>query len=56
MPGLNQPAADWKDRIGASLPPYMVPSELLLAPDLPVSTNGKIDRKALEQIYLTQSR
>lgn len=56
MPGQGQPAVDWKDRIGASLPPYMVPSELLLALDLPVSTNGKIDRKALEQTYLAQSR
>ena len=56
MSGQAQPVLDWKERIGTSLPPYMVPSELLLAPDLPVSTNGKIDRKALEQAYLAQSR
>ena len=55
MPGEAVPAADWKERLGASLPPYMVPSELLLAPELPVSTNGKIDRKALEQAYLARS-
>ena len=56
MPGRGQPATDWKERLAASLPPYMVPSELLLTADLPVSTNGKIDRKALEQAYLTHSR
>jgi D-alanine--poly(phosphoribitol) ligase subunit 1 len=56
MPGQDQPVADWKDLIGTSLPPYMVPSELLLALDLPLSTNGKIDRKALEQAYLASSR
>jgi len=55
MPGHGAPASDWKERLAASLPPYMVPSELLLAPDLPVSTNGKIDRKALEQAYLARS-
>ena len=47
---------DWKERLAASLPAYMVPSELLLAAGLPVSTNGKIDRKALEQAYLAASR
>jgi D-alanine--poly(phosphoribitol) ligase subunit 1 len=55
IPGQSQPAADWKEKLGASLPPYMVPSELLLAAELPVSTNGKIDRKALEQQYLKHS-
>ncbi len=55
MPGQAHPDADWKERLGASLPSYMVPSELLLASELPVSTNGKIDRKALEQQYLQRS-
>ena len=55
MTGQGQPMPDWKERIGASLPPYMVPSELLLATELPVSTNGKIDRKSLEQAYLSRS-
>jgi len=52
IPGQVRPAADWKERLATSLPPYMVPSELLLTADFPVSTNGKIDRKALEQRYL----
>jgi len=30
----------------------MLPSELLVATELPVSTNGKIDRKALEKNYI----
>jgi len=56
LSGRGQPSTDWKAQVGASLPPYMVPSELLVAAELPVSTNGKIDRKALERIYLAQSR
>lgn len=56
MGGATQPVPDWKEQLAASLPPYMVPSELLLAAELPVSTNGKIDRKALEQVYLANSR
>lgn len=44
--------ADWKQQLAAWLPPYMIPSELLPAGDLPVSANGKIDRKALELSYL----
>ncbi len=44
--------ADWKSELGKQVPPYMVPSELLQTDALPMSTNGKIDRKALEQAYL----
>jgi D-alanine--poly(phosphoribitol) ligase subunit 1 len=56
IPGVGQAVSDWKERLAATLPPYMLPSELLLAETLPVSTNGKIDRKALEQAYLAGSR
>lgn len=56
LAGRAQPSPDWKEQVGASLPPYMVPSELLVAAELPVSANGKIDRKSLEQAYLAASR
>ena len=47
---------DWKEQLAKRLPPYMVPTELLVLADLPVSTNGKIDRKALEKSYLQSAR
>ncbi len=41
----------WKDRLALRLPPYMVPSELVACPALPMSNNHKIDRKKLIDIY-----
>ncbi|WP_201191066.1 non-ribosomal peptide synthase/polyketide synthase [Pseudomonas fluorescens] len=38
---------DLKARLRASLPDYMVPAHVLLLETLPMSPNGKIDRKAL---------
>ncbi|MFF5476548.1 amino acid adenylation domain-containing protein [Streptomyces sp. NPDC012935] len=39
--------ADLRDRLGRSLPEYMVPSEFHWRKSLPVTANGKVDRKAL---------
>lgn len=36
-----------RDRLGRSLPQYMVPSEFHRQRSLPVTANGKVDRKAL---------
>ena len=36
-----------RDRLGRSLPEYMVPSEFHRQRSLPVTANGKVDRKAL---------
>ncbi|WP_425587454.1 non-ribosomal peptide synthetase [Streptomyces shaanxiensis] len=36
-----------RDRLGRSLPVYMVPSEFHWQESLPVTANGKVDRKAL---------
>ncbi len=36
-----------RDRLGARLPAYMVPSVIQWRPDLPLTPNGKIDKRAL---------
>ncbi|AIT26646.1 D-alanine--poly(phosphoribitol) ligase [Bordetella holmesii] len=43
--------ADWKRLLAERLPPYMVPTEWVLCPSLPVSNNHKTDRKKLLEIY-----
>lgn len=59
--GAGDPLADgrlgdWKEQLAKRIPHYMVPTELRVMTDLPVSTNGKIDRKALEKDYLESAR
>ncbi len=38
---------DVKERLRAALPDFMVPSQVMLLDALPLSANGKVDRKAL---------
>ncbi|MEG0637083.1 MAG: hypothetical protein RR517_31670, partial [Pseudomonas sp.] len=38
-----------REALKAGLPDYMVPAHLLLLAKLPVTPNGKLDRKALPQ-------
>lgn len=43
---------DWRQALAESLPAYMLVSELLEIEALPVTANGKVDRKALLERYL----
>ncbi|WP_422422230.1 amino acid adenylation domain-containing protein, partial [Pseudomonas sp. GZD-222] len=45
--GARPQIAQLKARLKASLPDYMVPAHVLLLDSLPLTTNGKLDRKAL---------
>jgi amino acid adenylation domain-containing protein len=46
-PGELVDEADLRARIGATLPEFMVPSVWLTLPEMPLSHNGKLNRKAL---------
>ncbi|MFJ6721770.1 amino acid adenylation domain-containing protein [Streptomyces sp. NPDC091259] len=39
--------ADLREFLGAKLPAYMVPETVVAIPELPLTANGKVDRKAL---------
>ncbi|SFQ71894.1 amino acid adenylation domain-containing protein, partial [Variovorax sp. OK605] len=45
--GQDVDTAVLRERLGQSLPDYMVPSVLVVLDALPLNTNGKVDRKAL---------
>ncbi|PJI70648.1 non-ribosomal peptide synthetase [Pseudomonas asiatica] len=45
-----------REALKAGLPDYMVPAHLLLLGKLPVTPNGKLDRKALPQADASQSQ
>jgi amino acid adenylation domain-containing protein len=40
-------ANELRERLGRSLPDYMVPGAIVVLESLPLNTNGKVDRKAL---------
>ena len=37
----------WKDSLKKSVPDYMVPDNVILVPEMPLTPNGKVDRKTL---------
>ena len=40
-------ALDWKDGLKNSLPDYMVPDNFIIIDEMPLTPNGKVDKKAL---------
>jgi amino acid adenylation domain-containing protein len=47
--GHTAQAAELRERLGETLPDYMVPSSLVVLDSLPINANGKVDRKALPE-------
>ncbi|HZY39293.1 MAG TPA: amino acid adenylation domain-containing protein [Mucilaginibacter sp.] len=48
--GTENPSAqiqNWKDSLKNSLPDYMVPDNFIIVPEMPLTPNGKVDRKTL---------
>lgn len=43
----SEQIGNWRKEAAKSLPNYMVPSDFVLLPRIPVTANGKIDRQAL---------
>ena len=43
----------WRSALAAQLPSYMLPKVYLQLTELPMTANGKIDRKLLRQSYQT---
>ena len=38
---------NWKDSLKKAVPEYMVPDNFILVPEMPLTPNGKVDRRAL---------
>jgi amino acid adenylation domain-containing protein/thioester reductase-like protein len=49
-----QPPADWRARLGAVLPGYMIPRTVTRIDRIPLTPTGKTDRRALESRHLAQ--
>ncbi|WP_417715339.1 non-ribosomal peptide synthase/polyketide synthase, partial [Rhodococcus daqingensis] len=45
--GASLDSAELKSAVAAELPAYMVPSQVLVLPEFPLNSAGKLDRKAL---------
>ncbi|BFH65522.1 non-ribosomal peptide synthetase [Paenibacillus azoreducens] len=48
--------SELREHIGKALPDYMIPSYFMQLPEMPLTPNGKIDRKALPEPDASQGR
>ncbi len=48
-------AAELKASISTSLPPYMIPESIVFMDSLPLNSNGKVDRKVLADIKVSNA-
>ncbi|NNG41645.1 amino acid adenylation domain-containing protein [Pseudoalteromonas sp. NEC-BIFX-2020_002] len=51
--GADIDSKELQHALGERLPDYMVPSVIMVLPELPLSSNGKIDRKALPKVTIS---
>ncbi|WP_124727925.1 non-ribosomal peptide synthetase/type I polyketide synthase [Staphylospora marina] len=56
----GEEASEWLDRlkqhVAENIPSYMVPVQWLILDQLPLSSNGKVDRKALNRLAMADSQ
>ena len=53
--GFQVPTTELRRRLGELLPAYMIPQQFIQVQGLPLTTNGKVDRKALTRLGADQS-
>ena len=51
----EQTANDVRQQLRQLLPPYMLPSRWQVMPSLPKNANGKIDRRALRELFAAEA-
>ena len=55
LAGGDVTPAGLRDALARALPPYMLPSRWLVFPELPKTTNGKIDRRRLKELFAPEA-
>jgi amino acid adenylation domain-containing protein/thioester reductase-like protein len=56
MEGKEAPAEEsWRDYLAVRLPAYMIPSAVIVVPQIPLSNSGKVDKAALKKLLAGRS-